>query len=196
MSEPQETMKLNAPLTLSFFALLIAARSADAESFNYDVPDLVVPLKQEGDTCWATTATMLASARQKVSLRVEDVTAKAGPDFAKLYKARIGLPKARKADLITGLNFVAVAPACYSPEAFRELLKKHGALWVTVDTADAAMTHAVVVTGVAGDGTAARTTVKFNDPADGKARVLPFARFMTKYESAAGKSEIQIVYAR
>lgn len=58
------------------------------------------------------------------------------------------------------------------------------------------MTHAVIVNGMLGDGSPHGTSIFYLDPADGAAKTMAFDRFQSKFESAAGKADIQVVTAR
>ena len=53
-----------------------------------------------------------------------------------------------------------------TPQAMARLLERHGPLWVVGDDAIAGnrLVHAVIVTGMSGDGTPQGTTVAFVDP--------------------------------
>ncbi len=139
---------------------------------------------------------MLLSWKKNASFGVDAAMTLAGPEFAQRYAAKKGLQLSRKAAFLQALNFTAIPPACYMPAGLLELLKKNGVLWVTVDTATEGMTHAVIVRGLAGDGTDHGTLVSYIDPADGKPKTMPFDNFQTKFESAAGKASIQLVSAK
>ncbi len=165
------------------------------ELVEFTVTGVVQPLQQVGDTCWATTATMLIAWKQNQSRAVADVAAQAGPKYRALYLERRGLPVALKAEFLGRLGLRAIPPACYLPDGLLRLLREHGAIWVTLDSSAEAFTHAVIVTGMTGDGTGPGTAVRYVDPADGKPKSLNFDLFQARFESAAGKAEIQIVTA-
>jgi Papain-like cysteine protease AvrRpt2 len=171
------------------------AATARCQTVDYTVPGTVVVLKQDGNTCWATTATMLLSWKSQSSMTIESVCAKAGPEFTQLYNNRQALPPEMKNGFLKGCGLVAIPPSSYTVSGFLDLLETHGALWVTVDSADAAMTHAVLVTGINGDGSLDGTNVNFANPADGKSESLSFREFETRFENAAGLADIQLVYA-
>ena len=191
-------MHVTIRLKLAFFiAVAVAAftSSVHGAPIQFEVPGTVQPLQQVGNTCWATTAAILLSWKKNASLPVATVAAQAGPDYAALYAAGDGLPTKRKAEFLQKLGFSYLPPMCYQPEGLLALLKEKGALWITVDSGAAAFTHAVIVTGMAGDGTAANTRVHYVDPAFGTTRAMAFNAFEHEFESAAGKADIQVVTA-
>jgi hypothetical protein len=183
------------PVLVFVIVGFIVAFRAEAGPVDFTVPGLVSPLEQKGDTCWATTATMLVNWKNQSSSSIEVLCKKAGPVFEALYGGLKPLPKKDKAAFIKGAGLAQIAPASYSVEGFTDLLKKRGALWVTIDSGELAMTHAVLVTAIKGDGTIDGTTVTYADPATGKFGSQTYGSFVKEYENAAGKSDIQLVYA-
>ena len=53
-------------------------------------------------------------------------------------------------------------------------------MWTLATTA---VTHAIIVTAIRGDGTAGETQITYIDPADGRTITSVFADFLNKYEA-------------
>lgn len=163
-------------------------------------PYLVDPIKQPSKmSCWATATTMLMNYGDQYSRPIEAVVALAGPKYVGLYKdsfppKNLGISpsdeeafyKALKLSVIKGLN--PTIPG------WKKLLDDHGPLSITVDADPGkGFIHALVVTGIEGDGTATGTFVTYIDPADGKKHTPNFADFLKLYEGSASWP-LQIIY--
>lgn len=163
-------------------------------------PYPVDPIRQPSRmSCWAAATTMLMNYGDQYSRPIEAVVALAGPKYVGLYEdsfppKNLGISpsdeeafyKALKLNVIKGLN--PTIPG------WKKLLNDHGPLSITVDADPGkGFIHALVVTGIEGDGTAVGTIVTYIDPADGKKYAPSFANFLKLYEGSANWP-LQIIY--
>lgn len=65
------------------------------------------------------------------------------------------------------------------------LLKKYGPLYVDVGYETGVMTHAIIVTGIAGDGTPGGTSIVYVDPVGGSTITMKFQDFLAKFEATS-----------
>jgi len=86
------------------------------------------------------------------------------------------------------------APMCYTVDGMYAMLEAHGPLWVATDICypDDDCAHAIVVTGMLGDGTPEHTVLYINDPDDatgnydenqGEQYTLTYKEFAEKLEN-------------
>jgi hypothetical protein len=142
----------------------------------------VQPLRQENPmACWATVATMMVRWKDGQPYTVEDVLAKAGQHYVDLYHDKKGLAYSEKQDFITRLGMVGEPPACYSAEAYRDMLLAYGPLWVTVDADESAgfSAHALVLTGISAD----LGTLEVVDPLAGASKRMTFEEFTDAFNA-------------
>ncbi len=176
------------------FARPVASEGAAAQSLSwlagafaavdYTIPGHIEPLKQSAPkTCWATVITMMDSWRRQQSLPVATVLAAAGQEWVDRYQRGEILSPEHSESLYTALGLVPIRSFNPTIEGWETLLRQYGPLYVDVGYGQSAMTHAIIVTGITGDGTAAGTTIKYIDPAGGTRIDRPFAEFITEYES-------------
>jgi hypothetical protein len=71
------------------------------------------------------------------------------------------------------------------------LLRKYGPLYVDVGYNTGAMTHAIIVTGISGDGTPGGTSIVYVDPVGGSTITMKFQDFLAKFEA---KSAVEWPY--
>ncbi len=118
---------------------------------------LVVPLipQPTGVSCWAASIAMVASCRDAASHTVEEVAARAQMDPAASYAWR------QIEFAVQAWQLKEDGSVCALPSYWATLLQDHGPAWV-VEVRNAA--HAVVVTGIQGDGTPEGTTMTINNP--------------------------------
>ncbi len=130
------------------------ARAAAAIDIRHDVP--LVP-QQTGLSCWAAGAAMLVAWRDRQSVDPSEIAAAAG--YWAQY--RNGLD-AEDTGMFRVWGLTPEPAQSYTVEAFADLLRNHGPLWVA--SAEPPGPHIRVVTGMVGDGTPAGTLVSVNDP--------------------------------
>jgi len=155
--------------------------------------------------CWATVATMLVSWRDQVSIPIEAVCDRAGPEYRRKYENNEGLPRDQKPDFLRRLDLEEEPPANYIISAYMGMLQAYGPLWVTTDVGTGqgyVAIHARIMTGLQGDGTPDGTFVWLVDPATGQRTQETFSHFASTFEQMArdvGATEplwVQIVHPR
>jgi hypothetical protein len=142
-----------------------------------------VPLVQQltGMSCWAAAAAMVVGWRDCVALEAEDVVAGAGHWGA----YRDGLEPREVESFARTWGLVVARPADISVASLRELLERHGPLWVGEASPSL---HVVVLAGMHGDGTREGTFVRIADPwpiGRGERYTIPFTEFRTNLMNAA-----------
>jgi hypothetical protein len=70
-------------------------------------------------------------------------------------------------------------------DGWLNLLKKYGPLYVDVGYKTGAMTHAIIVTGISGDGTTGGTSIVYVDPVGGSTITMKFQDFLAKFEATS-----------
>ncbi len=165
--------------------------------FDYDVPGIVPIIKQPTpNTCWATVSTMMVSWRENTSYTIQHVMNRAGQPFRTKFDNDQGLVAGEKAVFFTSLGMTGEAPMLYTAKGLLDLLKTHGPLWATTDEQPGTdfSVHARIITGIFGDGTVDGTSLRINDPSDGKHYSESLKEFTQKFEALAGSQFIQIVH--
>jgi hypothetical protein len=184
------------------------------QQFDENWNDVEVLGQPEDYSCWATAASMVVGWRDRVSLDIQAVK--------KMFTDNTGVasntglsPRDRK-KLANAVGLIAEPPQCYTVDAFRQLLESYGPLWVGIHTNDG-WNHAVVVTGIYGDGTPDGTYVRIHDPwgrtpgtpaspgshnptpGQGSRYTLTFTEFEKEYEDRATSTgdvvNVQILHA-
>ena len=181
-----------------------------AQSFDESWTDVDLLGQPTNASCWATAGAIVYGWQNQVSISPETIASLFGRDTS------AGLAPSDRKALADTLGLVSEPPQCYSVDRFRGLLENHGPLWVGIHTDDG-WNHAVVVTGMYGDGSPDGTFVRINDPwgrtpgtpakpgshnptpGQGSQYTLPFNEFMKEYEdrmtTTGDNVNIQIVHA-
>jgi Papain-like cysteine protease AvrRpt2 len=197
--------RLDAPMTAKPMGF---ARSLGATtwSINWDGID---PVPQPtGDSCWATTLSMLKGWYESKSIAPSWIAQQCGRTLNE------GLPWANRADAAAALGFGTLAPQCYTPEGFASLIENNGPLYVGKIMSDTIKSgHAVLVVGMYSDGT--DYFLRVVDPWDrgagtpgapdpyssshntGSSYIMRYEDFQNQYEMAAAGNPayVQIIYA-
>jgi GH24 family phage-related lysozyme (muramidase) len=169
----------------AFFAGTAPAATASSLSgIDYTIPGPFEIVAQPSPrTCWAAVFTMMYCWRNKRSTDIPSALATLGGSFLDLYKR----DQALGADLAQSLYDTAglVALNGFNPtiDGWLGLLKKNGPLYVDVGYKTGAMTHAIIVTGMTGDGTAGGTSMVYVDPATGNTVTMRYPDFLAKFEA-------------
>lgn len=152
---------------------------------NYTVPGLVAPIQQQSALlCWATVIAMMTSWQRQQSIAPRDAIASAGQEFLAKFDAGQALDVASAGRLYQALGLVAIQSLNPSIDAWEQYLRMYGPLYVDIgypQNNDAV--HAVIVTGISGDGTADGTTITYVDPVPGAVINRKFGDFLTQYEA-------------
>ncbi len=174
------------------------SRAFSGQSFDVDwKEDIYLVPQLTGMSCWAASAAMVVGWRDLISINPEEIARGAGQWAA--YTA--GLNPNDVDELARAWGLQKEWPLCYTIEGFRELLESCGPLWIGMAVPSG---HAVVVTGLYGNGTPEGTFVRYNDPwpvGQGRERqVKNYTQFMQEYENfasvdTAGNGNIQIIHA-
>jgi hypothetical protein len=131
---------------------------------------------------------MLVSWRDQASYSVEDIAAKAGMTTTGSY----GWTDIAKAVEVWGL--FTQGPASAEPPYWADLMREVGPLWVVEVGAPY---HAIVVSGIEGDGSSDGTTIAVNNPwppQQGEIQSVTFSAFENDFELGSG-ANTQIVIA-
>ena len=116
----------------------------------------VVAQPNQQTDCWAASFAML------LGTTCEDVSARSGLPLSVPH----GWDEIQVAMGTLGLSWEA--PACYTIEGWYELLGRIGPMWLVIASSyQAASTHAIVLTGMVGDGSAEGTEFIYLDPGGG-----------------------------
>ncbi len=178
---------------------LVRRRAAEADLFargttpavsqsmgavNYAVPGTIPPLLQASSlTCWATVIAMMTSWRRQQSVAPRDAIAPGGQEFLDAYDNNTVLTAATAGRLYQALGLVPITSLNPSIDGWDQLLRLYGPLYVDIGYPSISNTHAIIVTGLSGDGTAAGTTITYIDPALGSVVNRAFAAFLSEYEA-------------
>jgi N-acetyl-anhydromuramyl-L-alanine amidase AmpD len=191
------------PLQVDPPSTVPSARAQSNESFSVNWDD-VEPIAQPTDvSCWAASGAMVVGWRDRVSLTPETIAKIAGQTTA------TGLDPAQVGQFARDLGLVSELPKCYTIDGFRDVLEQSGPLWVAADVPGL---HAIVVTGMYGDGAAdgSDTYLRITDPWDrvtgspgapgsylhthntGSRYILSWASFTAEYEGAASMQGVNL----
>jgi peptidoglycan hydrolase-like protein with peptidoglycan-binding domain len=167
---------------------MAGSREVPGASPGVDV-GLVQHLRQPTNmVCWATAATMLMSARDRVSYEIRTAMGMAdGVDpaggYLNMFNTNQGLPPARTG-AFTRAGRLKVGPAAsFAVPGFAQLMRSHGALGIV---ALPPFLHIRVITKLSGDGTVFGTIVHVLDPGKNQPYDEVFQTFAERYEAAAG----------
>ncbi len=142
---------------------------------------LDVPMIEQGDrnNCWEASLAMIISWRQNASTLPEDITSNS--EFLNQWcPPNVGLdPDHTEIFHFYGLT-VDKTLVAHSPKWFFEILQKNGPIWVAVDISEMdspeVWPHAMVITGISGDGSPNNTWIYINNPW-GKEEEFTFVEF-------------------
>jgi len=174
-------------------ALVRASRALDL-AVDYAVPGTFVALRQPSDrTCWATVTAMMVGWKRQESVSIVGVLRDVGQHFVDMFLANDGLASGEKPAFLAAAGLLSQAPQSLTPQGWESLLRRYGPIWVTTDEAPDGWfaTHARVVTGIHGDGSAG-PSLDIADPADGRRRAEAFSDFFKKYEKVVGSAPLRV----
>jgi len=192
-------------LTTATGSALRAARPRTARALEnecYAVHWETVPYYPQpagSNTCWAATAAMLVGWRDQRTVTQEDIAAKVPVIDAFMN----GLAPQHRITLAEAWGLVAEPPACYTVEAFRDMLQSYGPMYVGMKWDKSGGGHARLLVGMDSDGAydGSDTTMYLHDPwpdTAGKIK-MSFGDFVALYEGRATSSngvvDVQILHA-
>lgn len=156
---------------------------------DYTVPGIVGPEAQPSSmTCWATVTTMMIGWRDQMSYPIETALAEVGPSYVAKFRANQGLSAAEKGPFLAAAGLEAEPPMSFTLEAWEQMLRDYGPLWVTTDenVGPGFSIHARIIRGMHGDGTAGGTEFDVVDPAGGREYRERVSAFLHKFEEVVG----------
>ncbi|MFB9876991.1 papain-like cysteine protease family protein [Planobispora siamensis] len=146
----------------------------------------IAPLRQTKPlNCWAAVGAMMLGWRDRISISEERAAERAAPEWLTKQQAGTGLHPGEVTAYAAVLGLRAEAPQSYLPKGIFLLLEAHGPLWVIGDIGyeNDLLVHAMIVTGIRGDGTAEGTRVTIVDPDTGAAREETYTNFARSMET-------------
>ena len=174
------------------FSLGMVAHSLGAISIHWD--DVPYLPQSSNNSCWAASAAMVVGWRDRVSISDSSIA-----QMVPIIDAyRTGLwPKDRR-KLVDAWNLVAEPPACYTLEAWAQMLESYGPLYIDMTWSGSSGGHVRVLVGMESDGVAdgSGTTMFMHDPwPDTPGRIkLKFADFLELYENRTGNEGGELMY--
>jgi hypothetical protein len=142
-------------------------------------------------TCWATVIAMMTSWKRQQSVSPRQAIEPAGAEFLAKFDAKPegeGLDVGSAGRLYSALGLVAIESLNPSVEGWDKYLRLYGPLYVDIGYPQGSTTHAVIVTGISGDGSAEGTTITCIDPIPGTFVKRKFSDFLAQYESPGAVS--------
>lgn len=177
------------------------------QSFDINYSDVELINQPTSMSCWAASAAMVVGWRDRVSIDPQAIA-----DGTGVWAAyQNGLAPADIQTLADAWKLTAEAPQCYTVEGLRQLLQNKGPLWVGAEVPGL---HAIVVTGMYGDGGPDDTFMRINDPWDrdpgtpgaaggyldthdsGSQYILTVSQFSAEYEAAANVAGMTVQILR
>jgi GH24 family phage-related lysozyme (muramidase) len=164
--------------------LSLGGRFAGAfAAVNATIPGVLPVIPQPSPlTCWAAVVTMMWSWKNSKSLPIRDALATIGPKYVAMFDSGAILDPQSARTLYNDARLEVSEGFNPTIEGWESFLKKYGPLYVDVGLVSSNNTHAVIVTGIAGDGTPAGTKITYVNPDGGRTETITFAAFSTKYE--------------
>jgi hypothetical protein len=128
---------------------------------------------------------VMTSWRTGTSAVIRDVLAGIGPKWLQMFDQDSGLTKQEAPALYADAGLVTLESFNPTIDRWEDLLRRFGPLYVDVGYDIGATTHAIIVTAIAGDGTASGTSITYLDPIPGVMVTDRFDTFLGKYEASS-----------
>ena len=158
--------------------------SGALSGIDYTIPGAFEIIPQPSPrTCWAAVFTMMYCWRNTRSTDIPSAIGTLGGSFLDMYKRDQALDGSLAQSLYDAAGLVAMRGFNPSADGWVGLLKKYGPLYVDVGYQSGSMTHAIIVTGIAGDGSTDGTSIIYADPGDGSTVTMKFPDFLAKFEA-------------
>jgi GH24 family phage-related lysozyme (muramidase) len=153
------------------------------EAVNYSIPGVLPVIAQPTPmTCWAAVITMMWSWKNNRSMAIRDALSEIGPAYVSRFDSGQGLDGTTARTLYNDAHLEVIEGLNPTIEGWESSLKKYGPLYVDVGNIGSTNTHAIIVTGMSGDGTPAGTRITYVNPAGGQTETKVFSDFLQKYE--------------
>jgi GH24 family phage-related lysozyme (muramidase) len=154
-------------------------------AIDYSIPGILPVIAQPTpNTCWAAVFTMMYSWKSNSSISIGDALSTVGPKYLDMFNRDIGLDSNSAQWLYNAAGLEPIYSFNPTIDGWVALLKKYGPLYVDVgyNVANAG-THAIIVTGMSGDGSPDGSSITYVDPIGGTTNTLKFRDFLAKYEA-------------
>jgi hypothetical protein len=167
----------------------MSALAGSMGAVSYRVPGTITPLKQQSPmSCWATVIAMMTEWKEHRSIPPRAAIAPGGQEFLDKFDRDAGLDAASAGRLYQALALVPITSLNPTVDGWDQMLRMYGPLYVDIGFQGFAGTHAIVVTGISGDGSAGGTTITYIDPAYGTIVNRKFSDFLAQYEAPSAVS--------
>lgn len=154
--------------------------------FAYKVPGLLPVIQQPApNACWITVTTIMMSWRDSTEYKVDAVARGLGEPWLLFFEMDSGLTAANQEKFAKRIGLTLEPPASYMLTAYRDLLVRHGPLWIITGNNSI---HARVLIGLEGKGDYQKTDFVFIDPDKGKIVKENVMKFYQKFEAEARTS--------
>jgi hypothetical protein len=163
---------------------------------EYDITPIAQPSLM---SCWAAATTILKNWKLGFQRFIEDVVSDAGSHYLSIHNDSFntpptGISRSDEKAFYAALGLSIVQGLNPTIEGWGELLEQHGPLSVAVDANPGqGFIHALVVTGLDGDGTAQDTIISYVDPDGGVKKQVWLHDFFDLYKGSVNWP-LQIIY--
>jgi len=174
-----------------FTTIVILLLTQGRPAIDVDLSEQITPVRQTStNTCWASVATMLVSWRDGKPYTIIEAMADAGEEYARAFENNRPLMGTDKDRFLAALRVEAEAPQDFSLSGWVDLLRKYGPLWVTTEgPGDVFSVHAILVTGIYGDGSPTGTRFRYVDPLGGLRKTETLQLIMDRFD-AVGRADM------
>jgi hypothetical protein len=161
-------------------------------AIDVEVQPPVIPVDQgPGDLCWLAATSVLFTWKGPDAYSMSDAAQRLGVEFQAKYAARQALSYDDLPLWQQRGGFESQAQQCIDSAGWGALLTSHGPL-ITLISADGGgqINHAIVVSGIKGDGKSDSTVLMFADGNGGVSRSLSMTDFVTVFELPSGTNQL------
>jgi hypothetical protein len=171
------------------------ASAAALPDFAVYYPNVQKIKQPDSMSCWAAALTMLYSHKlNRNDLAIEPVLKPLGDTYVTIFRNGSGIQPGQERALYRAAGLTVIQGQNPTISYWKDLLQRRGPLSVTVDAVPGkGYIHALVITGLEGDGSPAKTDVTYIDPANGVEITKSFPAFLQLYEGSANWP-LQIIY--
>jgi GH24 family phage-related lysozyme (muramidase) len=190
-AEAQLFQKAPAPATASSLS-----RSGGSSGPDYSIPGAFeIIARPTPNTGWAAVFTMMYCWKNARSTDIPSALATVGGPFLDMYKHDTPLDGNGAQSLYEAAGLVPLTGFDPTVDGWRGLLKKYGPLYVDFGPDKGAATPAIIVTGIAGDGSPGGTSIVYVDPVGGSTVTTKLQDFLARFEArSAGQWPYTIVH--
>lgn len=157
------------------------ATISPARIVSYSVPIVVQPSSM---SCWAAAGAMLRSWQRDDMMTAESFARSLGDPWQAYFERDTGIAAVDHAPFADAAGFIAHAPQNFTIEAYFDMLREFGPLWIA-SSDNFLGVHARVLVGMYGDLTPEFTVMEFIDPVSGDHTRESFVTFLRYFEQEA-----------